>query len=150
MRLKTRIAICAAAGLATAAAVAYFARGLPAGRAAERLKPGQWSVATALGNAAYGEPSSICMSAEDALAANGSHDEIAEAAMREGAGQSCSVQEVLVRGPTVTIDMTCQGLPAKSTMTYGGTSYEGQFATGIGQPNGRTIKIKAWRVGECK
>jgi Protein of unknown function (DUF3617) len=149
MKSSTRLAICVAAGLATLGVVAIVAQVLQSGRGGERLKPGQWSVATAVGGSAFGEPTSRCISAEDALAANGEVDDIAEAARQEGAAQSCSVREVHIAGPTITIEMLCQGLPARSTMTYGGTRYEGTLATAIGRPAARTVQIKGWRIGEC-
>ncbi|MBN8942333.1 MAG: DUF3617 family protein [Rhizobiales bacterium] len=149
MKPSTRFAIYVVAALAAASlAVAVVAARRPAA-APERLQPGRWAVATGVNGAALGTPVSTCISAQDALAANGSHDDIADAARREGAAHSCRVREVLVAGPTITVDMVCQGQPARSTMTYGGTRYEGTMATSIGRPNAQVIVMKGQRIGDC-
>ncbi len=153
MKPRMRFAIYIAAALAAALAAAGLAVAVVALRrpvsAPERLQPGRWAVATGLNGAALGTPVSTCITAQDALAANGSHDDIAAAARREGAAHSCRVSEILVAGPTITVDMVCQGQPARSTMTYGGTRYEGTMATGIGRPNAQVIVMKGQRIGEC-
>lgn len=116
---------------------------------AERMQPGRWAIATGVNGQVLGTPVTSCITPEAARAANGSQDEIAEAAQGEGAEQSCQVSEVLVAGPVVTIEMVCQGQPARSTMSYRGTSYEGTFVTGIGRPGSRTVAMRGQRIGDC-
>lgn len=139
------------AGLAVmlAAGAAVFLIGRKASQPPERMQPGRWAIATGVNGQVLGTPVTSCITAEAARAANGSQDEIAEAAHAEGADQSCQVSEVLVAGPVVTIEMVCQGQPARSTMSYRGTSYEGTFVTGIGQPNSRTVAMRGQRIGDC-
>lgn len=139
------------AGLAVllAAVTAVLLIGRKAPRPAERMQPGRWAIATGVNGQGLGTPVTSCIDAAAARAANGSQDEIAEAAQAEGAAQSCQVSEVLVAGPVVTIEMVCQGQPARSTMSYRGTSYEGTFVTGIGRPGSRTVAMRGQRIGDC-
>ncbi|WP_170182197.1 DUF3617 domain-containing protein [Phreatobacter stygius] len=150
MKSRISLAIVAAGGLAAVLVlVAVVAMLRPAAKPPERLQPGRWAVATGLNGQTLGTPTSTCITAQDALAANGTEDDIAAAARREGAAQSCRVTQVLIAGPAITVDMVCQGQPARSSMVYRGTSYEGTMATGIGRPNARVIAMKGQRIGDC-
>jgi hypothetical protein len=123
--------------------------GISAGslRAQERMRPGMWEVAMTSGGVA-GMKNTRCYTRAEADNANGSEKELRE---REAANaklkkSSCTVQNVTVKGDSVTLLQDC----GKSSQTIR-TTYRGDtFETVISSSTGETLMvIAARRLGSC-
>lgn len=109
-----------------------------------RLNPGRWQQAGAVATAA-GPAESRCVSAQEALSANGSDDQIKAALQAQADKDKCTIKSVDISAQTIAWTQTCSGADLTMTTDYRGDSLTTTI-TGGGMP---PLKTESVRVGDC-
>jgi hypothetical protein len=132
VKISSRLAMLVALFVAGLAAPAY---------AADRMRPGQWTGTTVVGEKTY--PNSSCISQSDADAINGDAKAVQTYLESIIPPSICKISDVKASGSQIIYSATCGKNATKIvTTSYHGNSSEGTDSTGT--------KTEAKLVGACK
>ena len=138
MNTKTLVAATLSIGVALLSTTA---------RAADRMQPGLWEFTMSTDGNSH--TATQCVTAQDALSANGDTKAARAAAEKKAGPSACVIKTYDVSGAVVTYTIACRDTLIESTQTYHGDSAEGVLkSTRDGKK--ATTSVKGRRVGPCK